>query len=89
LAIKNAEFKNNEAKITIEKLGNFPVPIYLEVNLSNGTKVDVYHSAIVWKDGKNSFEIKVKTEADVTSITLGNKRVPDINLMNNEFVIKK
>jgi hypothetical protein len=34
-------------------------------------------------------KVKVKTEDEFASILLGNKRTPDINLKNNEFVIKK
>jgi aminopeptidase N len=89
LGIKDAKYVNGEVVISVEKLGNFPVPVYLEINLQNGGKVDVYHSAKVWKDGKNVFEVKVKTDSDFTSILLGNKRVPDVNSTNNEFVSKK
>ncbi len=89
LGIKSAKFENGETIISVEKIGNFPVPVYLQINLTNGKKIDIYNSAKVWKDGKNIFEVKVKTEDEFASILLGNKRTPDINLKNNEFVIKK
>ncbi len=89
LAIKSVEYKKGEITAVIEKIGNLPIPIYLQVNLNNGSKINVYHSALVWKDGKNSFTIKVKAESDFSSIALGNKYVPDVDLTNNEFVNKK
>ncbi len=89
LAIKDAKYEKGEAIITIEKVGNFPTPIFLEINLTNGSKIDFYHSAKVWKDGKNTFEVKVKTGSEFSSILLGNKRTPDVNLKNNVFEIKK
>lgn len=89
LAIKSVEYKNGELTADIEKIGNLPVPIYLQIYLNNGSKIDVYHSALVWKDGKNLFTVKIKAESDFSSIKLGTKYVPDVDLGNNEFVNKK
>ncbi|MCB0852227.1 MAG: M1 family metallopeptidase, partial [Bacteroidetes bacterium] len=83
LGIKEVEAKGKSVKITVEKVGNYPVPIHLTLSMEDGSKEEIHHTAEVWADGKKEFFIKAKYDQPVTSIVLGRVDFPDSNRQND------
>lgn len=87
LAISNVEGKGNETLITIERKGDFPVPVHLEVRFVNGETKVYNESMAVWKDGRKKFVLTIREQQSIKSIHVGSERIPDINPENNNYII--
>jgi aminopeptidase N len=87
-AIGNVSMKNGSLKITVEKLGNLPVPIYITAKTSDGDSLVLSESCSVWKDGHKEAVVELKTNKKIISVTLGNPYIPDAVPENNTYVIK-
>ena len=92
LGIKNVKINGKEIKIEIEKIGNYPTPIFLQLQLDNEAVIYIPKSAKIWENGEKivtiEYELKIEN-VKVTSVLLGNQYIPDINNDNNKFFIKK
>jgi hypothetical protein len=86
LAIKSVTKSENKIKISINKIGNIPVPISLTVY----TKADTLlfnENASVWKSkSEHNFEFDIKEE--IIRIELGNPKIPDVDKSNNIYMFK-
>ena len=89
LAVKNVKMKSGNAEVTIEKIGNVPVPIDLIVTYADSTTDNVYRSVSVWETGKSEIVIDFKPKKEITKVELNTKTVPDANEKNNVFEMKK
>ena len=87
LAIKDVNIKDGDYKIVIEKIGNYPIPLDLNILFSDGTHEIIHKKVSVWKKGDNTFTIHGKTVKTIIEIELGDKNIPDANLINNIFVL--
>ncbi len=85
LAIKDVKQLPNGVEIGIEKAGNMPVPIALELITVDGDTIKEFKSLAVWEDGKREVIIKVKSGKEIESITLGSENIPDNNQVNNRW----
>jgi aminopeptidase N len=81
LAIKSVEKKI----IVIEKKGNMPVPVYIEVTYDDGSKEKAFASLDIWKDGLSEYQVKLKSSKNIKSVKLGNLMTPDANPSDNAF----
>lgn len=88
LAVKNVKTKKGIAEITIEKIGNVPVPVDLIVTYSDGTTENIHKSTSQWKSGVKSIMISHKTKNEVKKVEINTKLVPDGNNKNNVFEVK-
>lgn len=86
LEIKKVSYKGSYYNINIEKLGNLPVPIYIELFYDDGSKEVIKESAEVWKNKNTIFTITHKTKKKIKKLILGNKIIPDVNKKNNIYV---
>jgi len=86
LGIKKVSYKNNQYEINIEKIGNLPVPIYIELFYDDDSKEIIKESAEVWKNGNNNFTITHKPKKKIKKLILGNKIIPDVNKKNNVYI---
>lgn len=75
----------NCSVVLIEKRGNIPVPVHVEVEYADGSKQTFHHSAAVWKDGSNSFRIACAAGKTVKNAQLGQKTIPDAEPKDNKF----
>jgi aminopeptidase N len=89
LGIKNAKSDNGKWKIEIEKIGNYPVPVTLTFETTEGKKIEHYESAKIWSKGERTVTIEKQVDGKVISVTLGNKYIPDINQENNKITFNK
>lgn len=83
LGISDARIENGKLKIVVEKIGSYPVPIYLKISYENQEDVEVYESAKAWNNDVVKVTFEKQIDGKITSITLGNKYIPDINPDNN------
>jgi hypothetical protein len=69
--------------MVIEKVGNVPTPVDLEITYSDDTKEKIYHKTSVWKSGVKEIQTSVKTKKEVKRVELLDDRSPDGKLKNN------
>lgn len=89
LAITDAKIENDKLKIVIEKIGNYPIPVYIKISGENEEGAEIYESAKVWSNSVNRITFEKKVYGKINSIELGNKYIPDINTDNNVFYLNK
>lgn len=88
LGISNAKIENGSLKIEIEKIGNYPIPIYISFKTDKGEEINHYESAKVWSEGIKKITFEKKIYGDINTIEIGNKHIPDANNNNNIYKIK-
>lgn len=72
-------------KLTVENLGNRPVPIVVDVTYEDGTTDELSASAGVWKDSKNNtHKMKIPRWKEVSNIQVNNV-IPDTDPLNNYY----
>jgi hypothetical protein len=81
--------QNPVIKIVIHREGNLPVPVLLTLKASDGSAMNIYRSAEVWKAGDDElvFEEDINGKT-IRSVTLGSKYIPDVDTTNNIWIIK-
>ncbi len=89
LAVKNVKVKSGKAIVTVEKVGNVPVPIDLIVTYADSTTENVSKNITVWKTGAKEVKVDFKPKKEITKVELNTKTVPDANEKNNVFEMKK
>lgn len=85
LKLQVDKVKKNKAQFRIRRTGNMPVPIHLRISFADGTDEIIYHSADIWKDGKEALEIKRKFPEKVIGMSLGASYIPDSNRRDNSY----
>ncbi len=85
LAIKTLYEKDNQRYLVIERLGDFPVPVYAKVYYSDNGEELIEESMSVWKNGKREIELRLKYNVPVRKVELGHSGIPDIENKNNIF----
>lgn len=88
LGISDVKTENGKWKIVIEKIGNYPIPVYLKIKTESNNEVEFIESAKIWSNGVNKVTFEKKAEGLINSVELGNKHIPDANLKNNNYIIK-
>ncbi|MEZ4966607.1 MAG: M1 family metallopeptidase [Saprospiraceae bacterium] len=71
--------------LLIERKGNIPVPIHVEVEYTDGSKETFHQTAAVWKDGKQQFRISCARGKQVKTATLGLNTIPDVDRSDNRY----
>jgi hypothetical protein len=81
LAIKSVD-KN---KIIIERKGNIPVSIRLEITYDDNSQEKIYRNLNIWKTGITEYSVKLKTKKAVKKVIIGDKLIPDVDNSNNVY----
>ena len=89
LALEIEKVKKKKASLRVKMEGSMPVPISMRISLEDGTDEVIYHSAEIWKDGKEFWEFSKKFSSKITGIRLGDSHIPDANRRNNSFKVGK
>ena len=71
--------------IMVERKGNIPVAIHLEVEYSDGSKETFHQTAAVWRDGKQNVRIACTEGKSVKTVTMGRTTIPDVDRMDNKW----
>ncbi|HNL39067.1 MAG TPA: hypothetical protein PKH43_08035, partial [Saprospiraceae bacterium] len=69
----------------IERVGNQPIPIHLEVEYTDGSKETFHQKSDVWRDGKSNYPVYFPVGKKVKSATLGGRTIPDSERKNNTW----
>jgi len=72
-------------KIIIEKIGNIPVSIKLEIMYDDNSTESIYKNLAIWKTGITEYLVNLKTNKTIKKIILGDKLIPDIDVSNNVY----
>lgn len=86
LSIKDVITEKGTTKIFIEKVGNIPIPISLEVTYEDSTKQEIFRIANEWKSGEKIVTIELSSNKNIKSILLGNSHTPDVDYKNNLWI---
>lgn len=78
----------DKIEVTVEKVGNIPVPLELKIYYSDGTVDTAYKSAMVWKDGNKNAAIIFNSSKKIARVELGSPSIPDVNRDDNIWVPK-
>ncbi|HYV93940.1 MAG TPA: M1 family metallopeptidase [Chitinophagales bacterium] len=70
-------------KIVVEKKGNIPVPVTLDITLKDGSVIHHHETAEVWKDGSTVYIFRTKTQSEIQSVKLGDIYTPDVDRKDN------
>jgi aminopeptidase N len=89
LGIKSVKSKGGKTEISVEKIGNVPVPIDLIVTYADKTTKNIHKSAALWKTGNKEVKIDLATKKEIQKVELNTKLVPDADEKNNVFEVKK
>lgn len=75
----------NASVILVNRIGNQPIPVHMEIEYTDGTKQTVHEKSSVWKDGKSQWRYTAPAGKTVQSVTLGAPTIPDTNKDNNKI----
>ncbi len=84
LGIKKVTLDN---KIVIQNWGGLPLPVKVACFYTDGTRDNIYRTAIVWKPGEDAVIIKTNPDKKIDHIVLGDDKIPDINNKNNNLTL--
>ncbi|MBU1958329.1 hypothetical protein KJ680_07990, partial [bacterium] len=84
LGIEKVEETENKRLVTIEKIGNVPVPISVTVYNGEEEIASAYKAADVWKDNNRTYIIELE-KMEYTRIELGGITIPDSRANNNTY----
>ncbi|MCB0532308.1 MAG: M1 family metallopeptidase [Lewinellaceae bacterium] len=71
--------------IVIEKIGDMPVPIHLEVTYDDGSSETIHFKASVWQSGETMSTIECQKGKTVKSVNMGDRNIPDTDRRNNTW----
>jgi hypothetical protein len=81
LGIKSVDKK----RIIIERKGNIPISIRLEITYDDNSQEKIYRNLNVWKTGLIEYPIELKTGKNIRRIILGDKLTPDADNSDNVY----
>ena len=84
LGIKKVTADNT---IVVENKGGLPLPVSLSVAYTDGTQELFTYSTAVWKNDDKALLIETPSEKHIREITLGDKKVPDVNRKDNYLLL--
>lgn len=85
LSLKSVTQKNKSLSVIVAREGNLPVPVKLTVVMADGTKIEKYDNASVWKKGAAELKYTFTVSGAVDSVLLGDVTIPDKIISNNFF----
>lgn len=90
-AVKSAQYIDGDAKkgvqITVENIGQLPVPTTVQLNFADGTAKSVKIPIEVWKRN-TEWTFKVDSDKAIKEIKLDpDSQIPDANLKNNSLTL--
>ncbi len=88
-AVKNIKYVNGDYKqgavVTIENIGQLPMPVELEVMYKDGTKQEIKLPVEIWKRN-NEWTFEVPGNKEISSVLIDPKgAVPDVDVTNNRM----
>ncbi len=88
LSVKQVDASAKTPTVTIERRGNIPTGIRVEINYSDGTTETIRKGADVWSDGQNEIVLNGQAGKQIKAVILGDKTIPDSDKTNNGWGLK-
>ena len=88
LAIADVTKKGKKYEVTVNLKGEKPVPIHLQITLTDNTIVYENKTIEAWEKGNTTTKILFKSGAEVSKIILGTTYDADINKADNIWIAK-
>ncbi|MBP2618818.1 M1 family metallopeptidase [Chryseobacterium jejuense] len=90
-AVKSAKYIDGDfkkgAQITVENIGQLPMPTIVQLKFKDGTSKNVKIPIEVWKRN-TEWTFKVDSNKEITEVKLDpDYQIPDVNLNNNSLVL--
>lgn len=79
------ENSSNSDVIIIEKKGNLPVAVHLEITYTDGSTQTIHQSAEVWRSGNSIARFAGKPGLSIKKVILGDRMIPDTDRQNNNW----
>jgi aminopeptidase N len=89
LSIGKVTEDDNYVYVTIKKEGNIPIPVKLTFYYDDDTESEIYKNASVWKDGKDEIIVTEIKKKFLQQIILGDTHIPDVNSINNIYIVEE
>jgi len=77
--------KAQPEKISVNRKGNIPVPVHLELEYTDGSKQTIHRTASVWRDGKQNLRVPCDEGKTLKSAKLGATTIPDVDKKDNSW----
>ncbi len=87
LAIGKVSFSKSKILVKIINIGGFPTAIKLKIYRESKNVESVYINAKIWKEKKQHI-IEINNTNDINKIEIGSNLIPDVNKMNNVYMLK-
>lgn len=75
----------NRDVIFVEKKGNIPVPIHLEITYSDGSTQTIHETATAWRAGNRVARVDCPAGKSVSKVALGSRMIADTDRNNNTW----
>ncbi len=87
IAIRSVERDSaaQQDAITVERVGNLPIPIHLTLTYSDRSQEHIHLRADVWKDGRTSCVVRAAVGKTVERAELGHRTIADSDRTNNSW----
>lgn len=72
-------------RIIIERKGNIPVPVRLEITRDDNSQEKIYRNLDIWKTGITEYPVKLRKGKNIQKIILGDKFTPDADNSDNFY----
>jgi hypothetical protein len=89
LAIKDVRLEDKKVKISIERIGNLPLPVHLTVTFTDNTKETIKEPMKSWSTGAKEIILEREFVKAVKKVELGSNLVPDVKPENNIWSFRK
>lgn len=87
LGIRSARPAEDGYTISIFNQSNKPLPVYLEIEFTDGTKSTLHKNIGIWEKGSKEVDISYPTDKKIRKLKLGNTYVPDKFNANNNLTL--
>ncbi len=88
LGIKKVERKNGTIRVVVEKVGNFPTPVKVNLIFANDSSKSITKTAAAWADGNTTVTFNIPVDQKVVRVELGGSHIPDAVKENNSYELK-
>ena len=85
LGISSVIKENDRYRVKINRFGNYPAPVYLEVNYADSSSNTIHQSPAIWKNGEREYTIELSGQKEIISLKLQTPYFVDAVLNNDEW----
>ena len=85
LAIASVTISGNDYQVTIENIGDKPMPVDLTIYFPDGSQQQVHRDVSCWEQNNKTILVKFSSSKKPGRLSLGGLYIPDVNKKDNEY----